>query len=100
MNKNIYSLFELMNELVVVEGILGTSSVDVNMTETSTFQPKLKGNGKKKKKKVFTKQDGKQISLGVANKGKKKGVRQSKVFPLKVIGRGIVQYLELPRIRV
>ena len=45
MNKNIYSLFELMNELVVVEGILDTSSVDVNMTETSTFQPKLKGNG-------------------------------------------------------
>ena len=84
MNKNIYSLFELMNELVVVEGILGTSSVD----------------GKKKKKKGFTKQDGKQISLGVANKGKKKGVRQRKVFPLKVIGRGIVQYLELPRIRV
>ena len=27
-NKKVYSLSELMNELVVVEGILGTSSVD------------------------------------------------------------------------
>ena len=27
MNKNIYSLFELMNELVAAEGILGISSV-------------------------------------------------------------------------
>ena len=64
--------FELMNELVVVEGILGTSSVDANMIEASTFQPKSKGKGKKKKKKDFTKQDGKQIALGVANKGKLK----------------------------
>ena len=60
-----------MNELVAAEGILGTSNVDANMAETSTSQPKLKGNGKKKKKKDFTKQDGKQIALGVANKGKK-----------------------------
>ena len=36
MNKKIYSLSELMNELVVAEGILGTSSVDANMVETST----------------------------------------------------------------
>ena len=35
MNKKIYSLFELKNELVVVEGILGTSSVDANMAEAS-----------------------------------------------------------------
>ena len=55
MNKKIYSLFELMNELVGAEGILGTSSVDANMAETSTSQPKSKGNGKKKKKKDFTK---------------------------------------------
>ena len=55
MNKKIYSLFELMNELVAAEGILGTSSVDANMAETSTSQPKSKGNGKKKKKKDFTK---------------------------------------------
>ena len=53
------------------EGILGTSSVDANMAEASTSQPKSKGKGKKKKKKDFTKQDGKQISLGVSNKGKK-----------------------------
>ena len=46
--------FELMNELVVVEGILGTSSVDANMIEASTFQPKSKGKGKKNKK-DFTK---------------------------------------------
>ena len=45
MNKNIYSLSELMNELVVVEGILGTSSVDTNMIEASTSQPKSNGNG-------------------------------------------------------
>ena len=60
-----------MNELVVVEGILGTSNVDAKMAEASTSQPKPKGNGKKKKKKDFTKQDGKQIAFGVANKGKK-----------------------------
>ena len=71
MNKKIYSLSKLMNELVAAEGILGTSSVDANMAKTSTSQPKSKGKGKKKKKKVFTKQDGKQIAFGVANKGKK-----------------------------
>ena len=53
------------------KGILGTSSVDANMIEASTSQPKLKGKGKKKKQKDFTKQKGKQIALGVANKGKK-----------------------------
>ena len=73
MNKKIYSLSKLMNELVAAEGMLGTSSVEANMAEASTSQPKSKGKGKKKKKKKdFTKQDGKQIALGVANKGKKK----------------------------
>ena len=59
-----------MNELVALDGILGTSSVDANTVEASTSQPTSKGKGKKKKKKDFTKQDGKQIVLGVANKGK------------------------------
>ena len=58
MNKKIHTLFELMNELVLAEGILGTSSVDANMVEASTSQLKLKGKGKKKKK-DFSKQDGK-----------------------------------------
>ena len=59
--------------MVEAKSILGTTSVDANMAETSTSQPKSKGKGKKKKKKKdFTKQDGKQIALGVANKGKKK----------------------------
>ena len=71
MNKNIYSLSELMNELVVAEGNLGTSSVDANMAKAFTSQPKSKGKGKKKTKKDFTKQDGKKIALGVADKGKK-----------------------------
>ena len=70
MNKKIYSLSELMNELVAAEGILGTSSVDANMAEASTSQPKSKGKGKKKKK-DFTKQEDKQIALGVVDKGKK-----------------------------
>ena len=70
-----------MNELVAVEGILGTSSVDANMAEASISQPKLKGKGKKKKKKKdFTKKDGKQIALGVANKGKKKKYTKGKCF--------------------
>ena len=60
-----------MNELVAAEGILGTSSVYANMAEALTSQPKSKGKGKKKTKKDFTKQDGKQIALGVADKGKK-----------------------------
>ncbi|XP_050252968.1 uncharacterized protein LOC126699282 [Quercus robur] len=71
MNKKIYSLSELVNALVVMEGILGTSNVNANLVKASTFQPKSKGKGKKKKKKDFTKEDGKQIALGVANKGKK-----------------------------
>ena len=45
MNKKIYLLSELMNELVAAKGILGTSSVDTNMIEASTSQPKSKGNG-------------------------------------------------------
>src|SRR5713101_8251365 len=61
MNKKIYTLSELMNELVTAKGILGTSSVDANMAEASTSQPKLKDKGKKKKKKDFTKQEGTQI---------------------------------------
>ena len=72
MNKKIFSLSELMNELVSAEGILGTSNVEVNIGEASTSQPKSKGKGKKKKKnKDFTKQEGKQIAVGVADKGKK-----------------------------
>ena len=56
MNKKIYSLSELMNEVVVAEGILGTSSIDANIAEASTSQPKSNGKGKKKKKKKeFTK---------------------------------------------
>ena len=78
MNKKIYSLSDLMNELVATEGILGAFSVDANMTEVSTSQLKSKGKGKKKKKK--TKQDGKQIALGVANKGKKKEYAKGKCF--------------------
>ena len=45
---------------IAAEGILGTSNVDANMAETSTSQPKSKSKGNKKKK-DFTKQDGKQI---------------------------------------
>ena len=57
MNKKIYTLFELMNELVATKGILGTASVDTNMAEASSSKPKSKGKGGKKKD--FTKQDGK-----------------------------------------
>ena len=58
MNKNIYTLSVLMKELVVVEGILGIASVDTNMAEASSSKPKSKDKGGKKKK-DFTKQDGK-----------------------------------------
>ena len=59
MNKKVYTLSELMNELVATEGILGTSNVEANVGKASTSQPKLKDKGKKKKKKDFTKQEGK-----------------------------------------
>ena len=98
MNKKIYSLSELMNELIAAEGILGTS-VDANMTEASTSQPKSKGKGKKKKKKNFAKQDGKQVALGVANKGKK-SMESVSIVVRKDIRRGIVQNSRLPIIRV
>ena len=70
MNKMIYTLSKLMNELVAAEGILGTSNVEANIGEASTSPPKSKGKGKKKKK-DFTKQEGKQIALGVVGKEKK-----------------------------
>ena len=35
MNKKIYTLSEMMNELVAAEGILVEGSVDTNMAETS-----------------------------------------------------------------
>ena len=50
MNKKIYTLSELMNELVVAESILSTSSVNANTAEAFTSQPKSNGKGKKKKK--------------------------------------------------
>ena len=71
MNKKIYTLSKLMNELVAAKGILVKASVDTNMVETSSSKPKSKGKGGWKKKN-FTKQEGKQVALGVANMGKKK----------------------------
>ena len=58
MNKNIYTLSKLINELVAVKDILGTASVNTNIAEASSSKPKLKVKGGKKKK-DFTKQDGK-----------------------------------------
>ena len=54
MNKKIYTLSELMNELAAMKDILGTTSVNTNMAEASSSKPKLKGKGGKKKK-DFTK---------------------------------------------
>ena len=62
MNKKVYTLSKLMNELVAAKDILGTSNVDANMIEAFTSQPKSKGKGKRKKKKDFTNQEGKQIA--------------------------------------
>ena len=72
MNKKIYTLSKMMIELVVVEGILVIANVDTKMVEASSSKPKSKGKGGRKKK-DFTKQEGKQVALGVSNKGKKKG---------------------------
>ena len=101
MNKKIYTLSELMNELVAAEGNLGTSSVDANVAEASTSQPRSKGKGKKKKKKKkdFTKKKGKQIALGVANKERRSKENVS-IVVRKDIRRGIVQNSRLPIIRV
>ena len=52
MNKKIYALSELMNELVVAESILGTSSIDANMVKASTSQPMSKGKGKRKRRRT------------------------------------------------
>ena len=71
MNKKIYTLSKLMNELVATEGILVKAGVDTNMAKTSSSKPKSKDKGGWKKKN-FTKQEGKQVALGVTNKGKKK----------------------------
>ena len=52
MKKKIYTLSELMNELVVAESILGTSSIDANMVKPSTSQPMSKGKGKRKRRRT------------------------------------------------
>ena len=94
MNKMIYTLPELMNELVATEGILGIASVIANMLEASTSQPKSKGKGKKKKKKDFTKKDGKQIVLGELPTRERRRTTPKEgvsIVTRKVIGRGIVQ---------
>ena len=52
MNKKIYTLSKLMNELVVAESILGTSSIDANMVKASTSQPMSKGKGKRKRRRT------------------------------------------------
>ena len=71
MNQKIYTLSELMNDLVATECILVKASIDTNMVETSSSKPKSKGKGGWKKKN-FAKQQGKQVALAVANKGTKK----------------------------
>ena len=76
-NKKIYSLSEMMNKLVAAEGILVKAGVDTNIAETSSSKPKSKGKCGWKKKN-FTKQEGKQDALGVANKGKKKAKDNTK----------------------
>ena len=53
MNKKIYTLSELMNELVVAEAILGTSSVDANMVEASTSQPKSKARVRRRRRRTL-----------------------------------------------
>ena len=42
MNKNIYTLSELMNELVVAKSILVKAGADTNMAKTSSSKPKSK----------------------------------------------------------
>jgi hypothetical protein len=63
MNKNVYSLSELMNRLCAMEGILKTKGT-VNLTQASTSKPKSKGKGGWKKKKKADKK-GKQVALRV-----------------------------------
>ena len=41
-----------MNELVAAEGILGTSSVDANMAEASTSQPKSKARVRRRRRRT------------------------------------------------
>ena len=53
MNKNVYSLSELMNELVAAEGIIGTTSVDANMVEASTSQPKSKARVRRRRRRTL-----------------------------------------------
>ena len=67
----IYTLSEMMNELVEAKGILVTTNIDTNMAEVFSSKPKSKCKGGRKKK-DFTEQEGKQVSLVVANKVKKK----------------------------
>ena len=42
MNKNIYTLSEMMNELVVAKSILVKAGADTNMAKTSSSKPKSK----------------------------------------------------------
>ena len=84
----------MMNKLVAAEGILVKASVDTNIAETSSSKPKSKGKGGWKKKN-FTKQEGKQVALGVTNKERRNQRTTPKenvsIMVRKITRRGTVQ---------
>ena len=102
MNKKIYTLSELMNELVATEGSLGTASVDVNMAEAFTSQPKLKGKVKRRRRRTSPSKIVNKLPYKLPTREIRRTMPKESVSIVarKVIERGIVQNSELPIIRV
>ena len=64
MNKKIYTLSELINELVAADGILGTSSVEANMAEAFTSQLSQKARVRRRRRTSPSKMESK-LPMGV-----------------------------------
>lgn len=75
MNKKVYTLSELMNELCIVEGVL-RAKASINIAQSSTSRSQSNDKASKKNK---AKQAGKQIPIRVTKAGsrpKKKNQRK------------------------
>ena len=90
MNKNIYTLSELMNELVVAKSILVKAGADTNMAKTSSSKPKSKARVVGRRRISPNKKVSK-LPMRERRKQKTTPKENVSIVVRKVIGRGIVQ---------
>ena len=100
MNKKIYSLSELMNELGTVEGILGTSSMMLIWLKILFLNLSRKAMvRRRRRRRTSPSKMVNKLPKELLTK-ERKSKESVSIVVRKDIGRGIVQNLELPIIRV